>query len=235
MNGFLIENTSFKTWGSQHLAVLAILILLSIALPRFARRWSSARQVSFLRLAAVFISSTVVIWSIIRLSLGDFNYKTDLPIDICNLLAVSLPFLFWKPSLKRFELFVYWVFLGTFVALLTPHLINGFPNYTFFKYWIVHGGLVFFFIYLSAVFEYIPSRKSILQSFMGLQFYFLFAVLVNLALGSNYVYLLGKPPTASPLDWFGPWPIYILVVDVIGLFIFALIWQLFQWTKRNRK
>ncbi|MEO0339395.1 MAG: TIGR02206 family membrane protein, partial [Bacteroidota bacterium] len=233
MDSFLIENESFRTFGRQHFLVLGILILLSIVIPRLAKRWSYSKQVTSLRITAVLISGTVIIWTIIKLGIGGFNYKTDLPIDICNLLALSLPFVFWKPSLQRFELFVYWVFLGTFVALLTPHLVNGFPNYTFFKYWIVHGGLVLFFVYLSVVFEYVPSRKSIFRSFLGLQVYFIFAVFINLALGSNYVYLLGKPPTVSPLDWFGPWPFYILIVDLIGLIIFVLIWKAFQWTKKE--
>ena len=142
--------------------------------------------------------------------------------------ALVLPFLMWQPNYRIFNVMVYWIFLGTFVALLTPHLINGFPNFTFFKYWIVHGGLVIYFLYLSIALGFKPGPKSVLRSFGFLQLYFLFTICMNLVLGSNYVYLMGKPPTASPMDWFGPWPWYILVLEVIALVLFYLIYLVFK-------
>ena len=44
-------------------------------------------------------------------------------------------------------------------------------------------------------------------------------------LDANYFYLMAKPINPSVLDYFGPWPIYILVAEllVIGFFAIAML------------
>ncbi|NNE28988.1 MAG: TIGR02206 family membrane protein, partial [Saprospiraceae bacterium] len=142
----------------------------------------------------------------------------------CNLVALLLPFIMWNPSIRVHEILYFWILAGTFQAIITPHLFNGFPNFIFFKYWIVHAGLVIFAIYSTVVFDLKPTVKSIWRSFFALQFYVLFVLVVNLVIGSNYVYVLGKPPTASALDFLGPWPYYILVVEVLAIILFYILY-----------
>jgi hypothetical integral membrane protein (TIGR02206 family) len=124
---------------------------------------------------------------------------------------------------------VYWILLGTFIALLTPHLINGFPNFTYFKYWIVHGGLVIFMVYVSVVQGWSPGKGSVWTSFLFLQGYILLALLLNYLLGANYVYLLEKPPTTSPLNVLGPWPWYLLSVEALALVAFWGLYLMFRF------
>lgn len=51
--------------------------------------------------------------------------------------------------------------------------------------------------------------------------------LVNLAVGSNYMFLMRKPDTASPLDLLGPHPVYIFVEELIALTLFILMYIVF--------
>jgi uncharacterized membrane protein YwaF len=44
--------------------------------------------------------------------------------------------------------------------------------------------------------------------------------IVNLLLGTNFMYLRHKPSVATPLDWMGPWPVYIGVCGVVALVLF---------------
>ena len=51
--------------------------------------------------------------------------------------------------------------------------------------------------------------------------------LVNLAVGSNYMFLMRKPDTASLLDLLGPHPVYIFVEELIALTLFILMYIVF--------
>jgi hypothetical integral membrane protein (TIGR02206 family) len=56
---------------------------------------------------------------------------------------------------------------------------------------------------------------------------------VNTVLGSNYGYVNAKPAAASLLDFFGPWPVYLLVEIVIVSTAWALM--TLPWTRRARE
>jgi hypothetical integral membrane protein (TIGR02206 family) len=222
---FFAYNKDFTLLGTQHIGVMLLMVLLCIAVPFTANRYMQERQKLWLsRLMAVTISFWALIYVIIKLWLGDFDQRTDLPFDICNLTALLLPFLMWNPSYRVHEVLYFWILAGTVQGILTPHLVNGFPNFIFIKYWVIHAGLVVYAIYVTNVFDLRPNFRSIGKSFLILQAYVAFVIGINLMLGSNYVYVLGKPPTASALDYLGPWPWYLLVVEGLALVLFFLMW-----------
>jgi hypothetical integral membrane protein (TIGR02206 family) len=128
----------------------------------------------------------------------------------------------WHPKYRFHEVLYFWILAGTLQAIITPHLFNGFPNFIFIKYWIVHAGLVVFAVYVTVVYDFKPTLASLRKAFLALQGYVIFIVIVNLLLGSNYVYVLHKPPTASLLDYLGPWPWYLLVCEILCLVLFFL-------------
>ncbi|MDO9348014.1 MAG: YwaF family protein [Anaerolineales bacterium] len=47
---------------------------------------------------------------------------------------------------------------------------------------------------------------------------------VNLLIGSNYLFIAHKPPTASLLDLLPEWPWYIAWVEVIGILICLILY-----------
>ena len=114
-------------------------------------------------------------------------------------------------------------------------MFNGFPNFTFIKYWIVHGGLVVYAVYVTVVLGLRPGTRGIWKAFVYLQLYAVAVIGLNVLLGSNYVYVLGKPPTASALDYFGSWPWYLLVVEAVALALFAIVYLPLRWVEPNRE
>jgi hypothetical integral membrane protein (TIGR02206 family) len=231
-NAFFRYNQDFVQFGGQHLLMILLTVALCIALPVLAKRTLNRRQQIWVsRGMSLTFSVWVILYIVIRIGLGDFDRTIDVPLDICNLVALFLPFLMWNPSQKVHEVLYFWILAGTFQAVLTPYLFNGFPNFTFIKYWIVHGGLIVYGVYVTVVLGLRPRAKGIWKAFLYFQVYVLAVLGLNLLLGSNYVYVLDKPPTASVLDYFGPWPWYLLVVEGLALVLFWILYQPLKWAR----
>jgi|APTNR8051073442_1049403.scaffolds.fasta_scaffold01067_5 hypothetical integral membrane protein (TIGR02206 family) len=233
LSSFFSYNQNFVMFGHEHWTVLILTVALSIFLPLYAKKYLSlSAQINVSRFMAVLICFSVVFYIIVRMAHGYFDPKTDLPFDLCNIVGLILPFLMWRPSYRAHEILYFWILAGTLQGVLTPHLMDSFPTFTFFKFWITHSGLVIYTIYISVVFRFYPTRKSILRAFVAIQVYAVLMFLINLVVGSNYAYLLHKPPTASLLDLFGPWPWYILVLEALALVIFGLCYLPFWRAER---
>lgn len=222
---FFRHNEDFTLFGQQHLVMMGLTLLCCISLPYASKRYlSEQQQLGLARGIKLVLAFWVLFWIAARIAQGYFNPATDLPFDLCNMMSLVLPFLMWRPSYRAHEIFYFWILAGTIQAILTPHLYEGFPNFTFFKYWFVHGGLVIYAVYVTTVFRLYPTRRSIWRAFGYLQVYAAFVLVMNLLLGANYMYLLGKPPTASPLDFLGPWPWYLLIVEALALAMCVLVY-----------
>ncbi len=216
-------NANFVTFGSQHIWMIVMTVALAGLLPAVSRRILSARgQLILARAMSLLIAATAILWVAVRIALNDFDKTTDLPLDICNLSALLIPIMMWRPKRAVHEVLYFWVSVGTLQAVLTPHLFNGFPNFTFLKYWIVHGGLVVYIVYVTVVLRLVPNWRSVWKAALWLQLYTVVMFGLNSLLGSNYFYIMRKPPTASLLDYFGSWPWYLLVCEGLMLILFML-------------
>jgi hypothetical integral membrane protein (TIGR02206 family) len=234
MSSFLEFNSDFILYGLQHITIIILIICLSIGLPIFTKRsFSQYQQLLTSRIIAIIISCWVILYDLILLNLGKFNYKTDLPLDICNLMGLLIPFLMWSPSKQLFPYLYFYIMAGTTQAVFVPYLFDGFPNFVFIKFWVVHGGLIVYILYVAVVWKFKLTLKDIWRSFLLLQLYGLLIYLTNKQIGANYIFLVQKPPTNSIFDYFGPWPIYILVAEAIMLFLMFMVYL--PYWKTNKK
>ena len=122
--------------------------------------------------------------------------------------------------------FVYFMGIsGALQAFLTPEAgIYGLWHFRAMQTLIVHGTLIVTPIYLTLKVGYRPTWKSFLRVVVGMNLYMVVVYFINLALGSNYLFIMHKPPTASLLDVLGPWPLYILAMEAIGFILFFLLY-----------
>ncbi len=200
-------------------------ILVSVLLPVLANRYLTIRQrLQMSQIFAVAISLSVVGWVAIEIAVGEFDLQQDLPLDICYSAALLAPVLMWKPTLRMHELLYFAVLAGTLQAVLTPDLMYGFPHYSFFRYWVVHSGLVAYVIYVTWSLKLFPDIRGLFRAFGWLNLYAAVMFVLNLVIGSNYMFVMRKPETPSLLDLFGPWPWYILVCEFAALGIFVIVW-----------
>ena len=224
-SGFLSNDIPFASFGHSHaVAVFVFIVLLGLS-TLTALRLSDRENLIVTRISSLFLCFTVVTWTAITLALDRFNVDQSLPLSICNLFSLVAPFLFWTPNQRRFEIVYFFVLSGTLQAIITPDPEGGFPSYGFFKYWIVHCGLVIVVIHHLIAFKLFPRAKGILVTFMWLNIYILCLIPINLFLDANYFYLMRKPITPTLLDFFGPWPNYIFATEVLAIVVFAIMYM----------
>jgi hypothetical integral membrane protein (TIGR02206 family) len=193
-----------------------------------------SKQTQFLtgNIIASSISLTVIFGSILNIYKQDFNYQEDLPLHLCSFLALVIPILSFTRKYIYYEIFFFLIIAGTLQSLITPSDYN-FLNFTFFRYWFVHSGLVLFMLYATFIYKMRPTIKSVFKSFVGMQFYMILMFIINYLLGSNYFYTNRKPDATTLLDVFGEWPQYIFVVELIVIPFFLLIYFPFYLTRKK--
>lgn len=229
----IIQNS--VTIGSlQHIIPIVVAIIITIWSINYSRnKLNKAQQQKFLHFFACFISLCVICFHLYRICFDGYNFNTDLPLYLCSLMALLIPVLTYYRKYWMFEVLVFLVIGGTLQAVITPDITTGFPSFDYFRYWIAHLGLLIIIFYFIFVFKMRPKLKSVFKSFFALQVYVLFVIVINYLLNANYSYLNGKPKSVSLLDYFGEWPYYIVVCQLIVIPLFLVIYLPFYISKRR--
>ena len=112
---------------------------------------------------------------------------------------------------------------GTLPALITPELNVTFPQFRFVVYFLEHGLTVITPLVLVLGLGIVPPAGAWFRAFMVINAFGLLNGTLNVALGTNFMYLSHKPKGPTPFDWFGPWPGYLVVLEVLVIMLFRLL------------
>ncbi|WCO02405.1 YwaF family protein [Psychroserpens ponticola] len=220
----------------EHLIPIGIAIVFSVLFIRFAKQSSNQNiKVRLFNGLAVFVSLSVFSFHLYYFGFESYNIKTDLPLYLCSLIALLIPIFSYNRKYWMFEILVFWIIAGTLQGVITPDIVEGFPSFDYFRYWIVHLGLLSIIFYAVFVFEMKPRFNSVFISFFALQLYVVFMVIINFVLDANYFYLNQKPESASLLDYFGEWPYYIIITQLIIIPFFFIIYLGFNFICFKKK
>lgn len=223
------------TMGSlQHVLPILLGVSLTYLLIAYSQRFFNQKQkAQTVHLLACFVSFTIICFHAYRIAYDNYNFKTDLPLYLCSLLALIIPLFTYFKKYWMFEILVFWIIGGTLQGVITPDIAVGIPSFDYFRYWIVHLGLLSVIFYFIFVLEMKPRLKSVFKSFFALQLYVVLMVIINYALDANYFYLNEKPKSASLLDYFGDWPYYIIVGQLVIIPLFLLIYLPFYLARKK--
>lgn len=220
--------------SSGHLLPILIAVILGFVCIHYAKKkLSEENQNRLIHFFAIAVSLTVIIFHLHKMVFDQYNVQSDLPLYLCSLLAILIPIFTFYRKYWMYEILVFWIIAGTLQGVITPDIAVGFPSFDYFRYWVVHLGLLIIIFYASFVFKMRPKFKSVFKSFFALQLYIIIVVVINALLNANYFYLNKKPESTSLLDYFGEWPIYILVVQLIVIPYFLIIYLPFYLFQRR--
>lgn len=117
------------------------------------------------------------------------------------------------------------------MALLNPDTSNlGFPNAMFIQFFLGHIGIILTILFLGIIYDYTPTKKSLLNSYKISMLYILIVIILNKITGGNYAYLAVKPQNTF-FDILPEYP-YFIPVFVGGMFLlFAVMNYLWLFVK----
>ncbi len=215
---------AFQFLGTAHLIALGCLVLLNLLLLRFKDASDSAKT-AIRWMMALLLWGNEIGWHVWNYSIGTWEIQTMLPFHICSVMVWLGG---WMLVTKNYALYEYMYLIGiggAIQAYMTPDLgMYGYPHYRFFQTFVAHGLIITAAIYMTAVEGLRPTWKSILRVVIGLNIYMIPVYFLNSAIGSNFLFINHKPPTASLLDALPEWPIYILYMEGLGIVTFLILY-----------
>ncbi len=220
---FLREST-FDPYTDEHyypLIIIGLIGLITILTAKYLLGSKGQKQLLFcLSLIPAMGCSFLII---LRLVTGVFEIEDDLPLHICRILSLTAPIVIWRWNRYWLGIFYFWILAGTLNANITPDIDFGFPHYEHITYWLMHSFLVILPIYYVIVMKVRINWTDLKNAFWMANVFMLSTLGINLLIGSNYMYTVNKPPVASILDYFGPWPIYLITGQLLALLLFLLL------------
>jgi hypothetical integral membrane protein (TIGR02206 family) len=212
-------------FSAPHLAALGIVFLICLLLYLFRNRLSARQRFFFRWFAAAWVVANELAYHAWNAYFGLWSVQTMLPLNICSVLVFASAFMLAKRSYPVYE-FCYFLGIGAASqVLVNPDLGTiQFPHFLFFQTSASHGLVVTAAVYMTVVEKFRPYPKSLLKVAVGMNGYLLLMAAVNRWLGSNYLFIARKPDTPSLIDLLGPWPWYILGMEVVGAAIAGVLY-----------
>lgn len=214
--------TPFRPGGPSHIAALLAAALLVVAAALLVRRGGALRRATEVSLAPGLLGGAAA-YVALELSRGTASVWTFLPFHLCDMAIFVAAFALLTHHRRAAELLYFWALGGTLLAIAMPDVAYDVPDAAFFFYFGLHAGVVAAAAALTLGVGLRPAPRAPLRAWLATNVYAALVAAVNLVFDANYMYLCRKPDGASLLDWFGPWPIYVLVADVFALGLFALL------------
>ncbi len=136
---------------------------------------------------------------------------------------------------KVYEIIYFWGLAGAIQAVLTPDIKYSFPHFKYIQFFTTHGGIIISICYMTFIFGYIPTPRSLLKSFLysillAIPIYFL-----DYVIKGNYLFLRAKPAGANLLDFFGPWPYYLIVLGLILIHYFLILYLPIHFSNKKHQ
>jgi len=150
-----------------------------------------------------------------------------LPLHACAVIIWLSSYMLVTKNYTIYEMVYFMGLGGAMQAVLTPAdaAAYNFPHFRIMQTFIAHGLLINIAIYMTVVEGFRPTLQSFKRVFIWTNIYMVIIFFVNLAIGSNYLFIAHKPTDIPTLlDMLSPWPWYIFELEAIGFAIFFILY-----------
>lgn len=211
----------FVLFGPAHLGAMAVTALTAAGLLWLVR--GHPRAAPGVRYGLAGLLLTLTVGTVIGERLAGRSWGELAPLHLCDMAILVGLFALVTRAPLACEVLYFWACAGTLLAIITPDVLVGFPHPYFLSYFALHGMVVVTAVLLVWGLGRPPRSGAVWRVLLLTNAYAALVGAVNLVFGTNYLYLCAKPAGSTLLDWFGPWPVYILVSEAVALSLFTLL------------
>ena len=213
----------------EHVGALVVIAACIAGVVVAARR----RPGPWLRVFAIVLAVDEISWWVyLATGGGEPGQRAQpLPLQLCDVAIFVAAAALWTRSRLLVEVTYFWALAGTLQAILTPDLPQHFPSYPYFQYYVAHGGVVVAALVLVVGLRLHPRSWAVVRVAALTVLFAALVGLVDIATGADYLYLRAKPPSPTPLDLLGPWPVYLVGAALVGFALFAVLDAPFRITR----
>jgi hypothetical integral membrane protein (TIGR02206 family) len=228
--GHHYELYPFQLFSLYHILMLVVFCLVSAVLFLFREKFKKREKAIKITMfcALLLLESLYHYW---LYKDGFWEISFTLPLQLCSVSLLLCLLLLVTDSKILFQIVYFLGIAGAIQALITPELFVGYPHFRFFQFFITHMLIIWTGLFYIFVKGYRITWKGMWFSFAFLNVAAFVAFIANIVTGGNYMFLAHKPSNPSLLDYLGPYPFYILVLEGIALTLFLIMYL--PWRERR--
>jgi hypothetical integral membrane protein (TIGR02206 family) len=221
-----------QLFGTSHLLALAVTALVWLGLGflvKWEHPWSRKAELAL----AVGLLAQWFLHALTATMLGFFDPVRSLPLHMCDIAAFFGGFALITKRQPLIDLTYFWGMVGTLQGLLTPNLQLDFPHPEYFRFFLLHSGVVIAALHMTISWRRYPTTTGLWKAYGWLAVYAVLAGTVNYLTGSNYAFLGARPSQPSIMDFLPDPPKHVIVLAGIGLVLFWLSYGLIVLVRRR--
>jgi hypothetical integral membrane protein (TIGR02206 family) len=222
-----VSPAAFRLFGPDHRAALAAVGCVGALLCTAARRGPRASRAVRIGLATVLLALTAL--TVVEAARErPLTIWDVLPLHLCDAAIFLAVFALLTLRAGACELLWFWAGGGTTLAMITPDLVRGAPDWGFLSFFALHGSVVAAAAVPPLALGIRPRPGAPWRALLATNAYALVVAGIDFAFGENFLYLRARPAAWTLLDWLGPWPIYLVACEILAVGIFLLLYLPFR-------
>ena len=202
---------------SQHVIYGMISTVLCIAVAWVYGKCSQKIRLTILQAIGYLVIFNEVVFQIYMIYYGIWSPSSSLPLEMCYISALLIPVYAKNQNNRTLKNWFYFAgFSGSLFAFINTNLSEMKHIYVSIHYFFAHG-LVIFVMFSIVLDGYRPKWKDYLNAIIWTTVLVLSIIIINLLLGSNYMFTFEKPDGVNFTLLMPDWPYYFIIMLLIGL------------------
>lgn len=202
---------------SQHVIYGMISTVLCVAVAWVYGNCSKKLRLIILQTIGYLVVFNEIVFQVYMIYYGIWSSSTSLPLEMCYISALLIPVYANNQDSRTLKNWFYFAgFSGSLFAFINTNLSEMKHIYVSIHYFFAHG-LVIFVMFSIVLDGYRPKWKDYFNAIAWTTLLVASIILINLLLGSNYMFTFEKPDGVNFTLLMPDWPYYFLIMLLIGL------------------